>query len=127
MKQSSTLYGGMEVHTASIAVAYMAQDHGAEVVSRGTVGTRPCDIAKLIRQLQSKSRQLVLVYEAGPCGSWLYRSLMKKGDVCGVVAPSLIPKKAGDRVQTARRDAMPRARLMRSGDLPPFWGRFLSL
>src|SRR5262249_11661455 len=52
-------------------------------------------------------------------GYWLYRYLMKQGDVCWVGAPSLIPKKAGDRVTTDRRDAMPLARLMRSGDLPP--------
>jgi transposase len=111
----------MDVHKASIAVAYLAQDHSAEVGSLGTVGTRPCAIDKLIRQLQSKSPQLVFVYEAGPCGYWLYRSLMKKDYVCWVVAPSLIPKKAGDRVQTDRRDAMQLARLMRSGDLTPVY------
>ena len=119
MQQSSTLYVGMDVHKESIAVAYMAQDHGAEVVSLGTVGTRPCDIDKLIRQLQSKSPQLVFVYEAAPCGYGLYRYLMKKGYGCWVVAPAWIPKKAGDRVKTDRRDAMQLARLMRSGDLTP--------
>ena len=119
MAQSSTLYVGMDVHKESIAVAYVAQAHGAEVVSRGTIGTRQCDIDKLIRQLRSKSKQLVFVYEAGPCGSWLYRSLMKQGYVCWVVAPSLIPQKAGDRVTTDRRDAMQLARLLRSGDLTP--------
>jgi len=106
MTQSSTLYVGMDVHKESIAVASVAQDHGAEVISLGTVGTRQCDIDKLIRQLQSKSEQLVFVYEAGPCGYWLYRYLTKKGYVCWVVAPSLIPKKAGDRVKTDRPDAM---------------------
>ena len=117
MHQSRTLYVGMDGHKESIAVASVAQDHGAEVVSLGTVGTRPCDIDKLIRQLQSKSPQLVFVSAAGPCGYWLYRSLMNTGYVCWVVAPSLIPKKAGDRVKTDRRDAMQLARLMRSGDL----------
>ena len=71
MSQSSTLYVGMDVHKESIAVASVAQDHGAEVVSLGPSGTRPCDIDKLIRPLQSKSKQLVFVYEAGPCGYWL--------------------------------------------------------
>jgi transposase len=109
----------MDVHKESMAVAYVAQAHGAEVISLGTMGTRQCDIDTLIRQLRSKSKQLVFVYEAGPCGSWLSRSLMKQGDVCWVVAPSLIPKKSGDRVKTDRRDAMQLARLMRSGDLTP--------
>jgi len=119
MQQSSTLYVGLDVHKESIAVAYVAQDHGAEVVSLGTIGTRQCDIDKLLRHLQSKGQQLVFVYEAGPCGYWLYRYLMKKGYVCWVVAPSLIPKKPGDRVKTDRRDARQLARLMRSGDLTP--------
>jgi transposase len=119
MPQSSTLYVGMDVHKDSIAVAYIAQEYGAEIVSLGSVGTRQCDIDQLIRQLRSKSKQLVFVYEAGPCGYWLSRYLTKKGHVCWVVAPSLIPKKAGDHVKTDRRDAMQLARLMRSGDLTP--------
>jgi transposase len=121
MKQSSTLYIGLDVHKDSLAVAYVAQDHGAEVVSLGNIGTRQCDIDQLIRRLQSKSSHLVFVYEAGPCGYWLYRSLTKKGHVCWVVAPSLIPKKPGDRVKTNRRDAIKLARLMRSGDLTPVY------
>src|SRR5262245_22672390 len=121
MQQSSTLYVGLDVHKESIAVAYVAQEYGAEVVSLGTIGTRQCDIDKLIRQLQSKSKRLVFVYEAGPCGSWLYRSLTKKGPGCWVVAPSLIPEKSGDRVKTDRRDAIQWARLMRSGHLAPVY------
>ena len=121
MAQSSTLYVGMDVHKESIAVAYVAQEFGAAVVSLGTVGTRQCAIDKLIRQLQSKSKQLVFVYEAGPCGYWLYRSLTTKGHGCWVVAPSLLPKKTGDRVKTDRRDAIQLARLMRSGDLTPVY------
>src|ERR1700752_3188715 len=121
MAQSSTLYVGMDVHTESIAVAYVAQAYGAEVISLGTVGTRQCDIDKLIRPLRSKSQQLVFVYEDGLCGYWLYRYLTPKGHGCWVVAPSLIPKKTGDRVKTDRRDAIQLARLMRSGDLTPVY------
>jgi transposase len=117
MSQSSTLFIGMDVHKETIAVAYVAQDHGAEVTFLGTIGTRQCDIDQLIRKMQSKAKHLVFVYEAGPCGYWLYRYLRKKGYDCWVVAPSLIPKKAGDRVKTDRRDAMQLARLARSGDL----------
>jgi len=87
MSQSSTLYVGMDVHKESIAVAYVAQAYGAEVVSLGTIGTRQCDIDKLIRQLQSKSKQLVFVYEAGPCGYWLYQYLTKKATSAGSSPP----------------------------------------
>jgi transposase len=121
MHQSSTLYIGLDVHKESIAVAYVAQEHHAEVVSLGHIGTRQCDIDQLIRKMQSKSKPLLFVYEAGPCGDWLYRYLTKKGHVCWVVAPSLIPPKPGDRGKTNRRDAIKLARLMRSGDLTPVY------
>lgn len=117
MSQSRTLFIGMDVHKDSIAVAYGAQAHGAEVLYLGAIGTRQGDIDQLIRKMQSKAKHLIFVYEAGPCGYWLYRYLMKKGYDCWVVAPSLIPKKPGDRIKTDRRDAMQRARLARSGDL----------
>ena len=117
MSQSRTLFIGMEVHKDAIAVAYVAQDHGAEITSLGSIGTRQCDIEHLARKMQSQAKPLVFVYAAGPCGSWLSRSLMKKGDDCWVVAPSLLPQKPGDRVKTDRRDAVQLARLARSGDL----------
>jgi transposase len=117
MSQSSTLYIGMDVHKDSIAVAYVAQEHGAEVTYLGTIGTRQGDIDQLIRRMQSKATHLIFIYEAGPCGYWLYRDLTKKGYDCWVVAPSLIPQKPGDRVKTDRRDAVQLARLARSGDL----------
>src|SRR5215475_4291385 len=121
MPQSNTLYIGLDVHKDSIAVAYVAQEHGAEVIYLGTIGTRQADIDQLTRKLQAKAKHLVFVYEAGPCGYWLYRYLTKKGYECWVVAPSLIPKKAGDRVKTNRRDAVKLARLLRSGDLTPVY------
>ena len=74
-------------------------------------------LINLSARCHQKPTHLIFIYEAGPCGSWLYRSLMKKGYDCWVVAPSLIPKKPGDRVKTDRRDAMQLARLARSGDL----------
>jgi len=109
----------MAVHKDAIAVADVAQAHGAAVISLGTIGTRQADIDHRTRKLPSKAQHLVFVYEAGPCGYWLYRDLSNKGDDCGVVAPWLMPKKAGDRVPTDRRDAMQLARLLRSGDLTP--------
>jgi transposase len=87
MTQSSTLYIGMEGHKDSIAVADGAQEHQAEVVYLGTLGTRQCDIDKLLRRLQSKSTHLVFIYEAGPWGYWLYRYLRKKAMSAGWLPP----------------------------------------
>src|SRR5437867_790401 len=116
MKNGSTLRVGLDVHKESIAVAYAGKE-GTEPVYVGEIGTRQGDIDAMIRKLQSKGAELVFVYEAGPCGYWLYRYLTRKGLTCFVVAPSLIPRKAGDRVKTDRRDAVQLARLLRSGDL----------
>jgi transposase len=121
MKDSTTLFVGLDVHKDSIAVAYALDERGAEAIFLGPVGTRQCDIDKLIRRLHSRASRLLFVYEAGPCGYWLYRYLQRKGESCIVVAPSLIPRKPGDRVKTDRRDAVQLARLMRSGDLNPVY------
>jgi transposase len=118
MSQSRTLFIGMEVHKETMAVADVAHDHGAEVTSLGTMGTRQCDIDQLIRKMPSKAPHLSFVSEAGPCGSWLSRSRKNKDDDCWVGAPSRMPTKAGDRIKTDRRDALPLARLARSGELP---------
>jgi transposase len=72
---SKTLEVGLDVHKDSIAVAYAPEDRGAEVVSLGLIGTRQCDIDKLIRQASVQGPRLVFVYEAGPCGYWLHRYL----------------------------------------------------
>jgi transposase len=110
---------GLDIHKDSIAVADVAPDHDAAVIDLGTIGTRQADIDQRMRKMPSKAQHLVFVYEAGPCGDWLYRDLLKRGPVCWVVALSLIPTKAGDRVTTDRCDAVQRARLRRSGDLTP--------
>jgi transposase len=78
MYNSSTLYGGLDVHTDTIAVAYAPEARDADVTYLGAIGTRQCDLDNLIRTLQSKAKPLVFVYEAGPCGYWLYRYLTKK-------------------------------------------------
>ncbi len=121
MTHTSTLFVGLDVHKETIAVAYVAEEREAEVIALGSMGTRQGDIDKLMRKLQSKGKPLHFVYEAGPCGYWLYRYLTTKNLKCWVVAPSQIPKQAGDRVKTDRRDAMQLARLLRSGDLTPIY------
>ena len=92
-----------------------------DVVYVGQIGTREADLDKLLRRLHSHASTLVVAYEAGPCGYGLYRKLTEKNVACLVVAPSLIPKKPGERVKTDRRDAAQLARLLRSGDLTPVY------
>jgi transposase len=121
MPHSTTLFVGLDVHKDAIAVAYVSDAREAEVVCWGRSGTRQCDIDQRLRTRPSKATQLVFVDEAGPCGSWLYRDLTTQKLLCWVVVPALVPKKAGDRVKPDRREATPRARLMRSGDLTPVY------
>ena len=118
MAQSRPLFLGMDVHKESIAVASVAHAHGADVTFLGTIGTRQCASASLLRKMPSKATHLIFVSAAGPCGSWLSRYRTKQDDACGVVAPALLPQKPGDRGKTDRTDAMQWARLARSGDLP---------
>lgn len=121
MAQPTPLFVGLDVHKDSISVAFAAGGDAAPPHFLGQIGTRQCDMDKLIRRLQSRSRTLIFAYEAGPCGYVLYRYLTKKGLECRVVAPSLIPKRPGDRVKNDRRDAVELARLLRSGDLDPVY------
>ena len=120
--QSSTHCVGMDVPQESMAGASVAQAHGAEGISLATIGTRPGDLDTRRRHRQSQRTPRIFVDESAPGGDWLSRDLMKQGSACGVVAPALIPQQAGDRVKTDRRDAMPRARLRRSGALTPVDG-----
>ena len=115
MEHDSTLYVGLDVHKDSITIAY-ALGNG-EVELPGRIGTTQTDIDRLCERLQSKARCIHVVYEAGPCGYGLYRQLLKKGFDCIVCAPSLIPRKPGERVKTDRRDAIKLVRLLRAGDL----------
>ena len=117
MGNDTPLFVGLDVHKDSIAVAYAQGQSADPPVYVGAIGTREADLTKLIRRLQSKTPTLRFAYEAGPCGYGLYRDLTGQGFDCQVVAPSLIPKKPGDKVKTDRRDAIELARLLRSGDL----------
>jgi transposase len=115
MEHDSTLYVGLDVHKDSITVAYGFGT--GEVELFGKVGTTQTDIDHLCKRLQSKAQRICIVYEAGPCGYGLYRQLMQKGFDCMVCAPSLIPRKPGERIKTDRRDAVKLARSLRAGDL----------
>ena len=117
MAKSTPLFVGLDVHKDSIAVAHATEGRSEPPVFVGTIGTRQADLDRLIRRLQGKAAELRFAYEAGPSGYGLYRYLTRKGLACDVVAPSLIPRRPGDKVKTDRRDAVELARLFRSGDL----------
>jgi transposase len=109
---------GLDVHAETIAVAVAETD--GEVRSLGTIANRAESIRKMIKKL-GPVEQLKACYEAGPTGYVLYWQLAELGVACEVIAPTLMPVKAGDRVKTDRRDAERLARSYRSGDLTPVW------
>lgn len=109
---------GLDVHAETIAVAIAEPD--GEVRSLGTIANRGESIRKLVKKLGAVE-QLRACYEAGPTGYVLYWQLTELGVECAVIAPTLVPVKAGDRVKTDRRDALKLARSYRSGDLTAVW------
>lgn len=119
MPKSSTVFLGLDVHKDSTDVAIADADTASPVHHYGTITTTIRSVNKLIKNLPFSGASLCVVYEAGPCGFWLYRYFTQKGITCWVVSPSLIPKAPGDKVKTDRRDAMALARLARGGLLSP--------
>lgn len=109
-------YIGLDVHKETIAVS-IAPQNCTEVRRYGIIGGTLDAVDKLVKKLAQANTELRFAYEAGPCGFVLCRHLRHKGLHCEVIAPSLIPKKASDRVKTDRRDADQLARLYRAGEL----------
>ena len=118
--EQSIKYVGLDVHGKSIAVA-VADGGSTEVRFVGEIINTPEAMAKLVKQLKARGMKLSFCYEAGPCGYVIHRQLLALGQECQVVAPSLIPKKAGDRVKTDRRDSLMLARLHRAHELTAVW------
>src|ERR1700689_2242318 len=111
-------FWGLDVHAETIAVAIAEPD--GEVRSLGTIANRAESIRKLVKKL-GPVEKLKACYEAGPTGYVLYWQLAELGVRCEVIAPTLVPMKAGDRVKTDRRDAERLARSYRSADLTAVW------
>jgi transposase len=115
---SKVNFVGLDVHADTITVA--VAEEGGEVRSHGTIPNRVESVRKLIHKLGPAER-LRACYEAGPTGYVLYWQLTQMGVACEVIAPSLVPTKAGDRVKTDRRDAAKLARCHRAGELTAVW------
>jgi transposase len=101
----------------NIAVAIAEAGRDGEVRNYGEIPNTFHSLEKLLRKLGHPDKELRVCYEAGPCGFVLARFLKKKGIACDVIAPSLTPKGAGDKIKTDRRDARMLARLHRAGEL----------
>jgi transposase len=119
--QDSSVWIGLDTHKAKIAVAVAEPGRLGEVRFQGEIANQPDAVRRLLDRLAAKYGQLEVAYEAGPCGYGLHRQITELGHRCKVVAPSLIPVRAGDRVKTNRRDAVTLARLHRAGELTGIW------
>jgi transposase len=118
---TSTVYVGLDVHAETIAVATADDGRNGEIRFYGTIRNTADSILRLTKRLSSRNTTPVFCYEAGPCGYGIHRLLTKLGFECAVVAPTMIPRKVGDRVKTDRRDAEMLARLWRAGELTAIW------
>lgn len=117
--QSTTKFIGLDVSKEKISVA-IADEGQAKPRYYGSIAHSPAALRKLIKEL-GPAHTLSFCYEAGPTGYETHRWIESMGAHCVVIAPSLIPKRAGDRVKTDRRDAEQLARLFRAGELMPIY------
>ncbi|HUY01799.1 MAG TPA: IS110 family transposase [Rhodocyclaceae bacterium] len=121
MKKLGVAFVGIDTAKVRNAVAVAESGRNGEVCCLGAFDNTPDGVSKLIRKLASRHEALHVCCEAGPTGYGLYRQVLARGHECTVVAPSLIPRRPGDRVKTNRRDAQSLARLLRAGELTAVW------
>jgi transposase len=113
-------YVGLDVHKETIVVG-LAENNGKDPIFFREIPNKTQEISKLVKKLSPHGEVVSFCYEAGPCGYGIYRQITDLGHECMVVAPSLIPQRAGDRVKTDRRDCKSLARQLRAGELTAVW------
>ena len=123
MTKDNIIFIGLDTHKESTEVAYELDGCESDTIHFGKIPSTKQAFTKFARQFQSKypNATLHFTYEAGPCGYWVYRLLTSLGHCCYVVAPSLIPKKPGDKVKTDKRDALNLAHRLKNADLTPIY------
>ena len=121
MGNYSEAFVGFDTSKLRNAVAIADAGRGSEVRFLGEIDNTPTATAKLVRKLAGKYKRLTFCYEAGPTGYGLHRQIKSLGFECVVVAPSLVPKRRGDKVKTNRRDALSLAKLLRADELTAVW------
>ena len=119
MDENTNFFVGLDVHKETISISVCEAGREASQF-RGTIRHDVPALLKVLRKLGAPATQLV-AYEAGPTGYGLYRRLVEQGYACQVVAPSLIPQRAAERIKTDRRDSARLAELLRAGELTPIW------
>ena len=119
MDEDTKFFVGLDVHKETISISVCEAGREASQF-RGTIRHDVPALLKVLRKLGAPATQLV-AYEAGPTGYGLYRCLVQQGYACQVVAPSLIPQRAAERIKTDRRDSARLAELLRAGELTPIW------
>jgi transposase len=119
--EKTITYVGLDVHKDTIAVALAEAGLRGEVREHGKIPNTPAALKALMTKLAAGKNGLRFCYEAGPCGYGIQRQLTSAGQQCAVVAPSLIPRKPGERIKTDRRDAINLAKLHRAGELTAVW------
>jgi transposase len=121
MRRDSEAFIGIDTAKARNAVAIAEGGRHGEIRYLGEFDNTPEAVSKLVRRLAERHGTLNFCYEAGPTGYGLHRQILSLKHSCIVVAPSLIPRRSGDRVKTNRRDAESLARLLRAGELTSVW------